>query len=230
MILYAITSRVLLAETEAERSERLVALAAKWAANGIDFVQLREGDLSDPDLGRLAADVVRASRGSGDHTKVLINADPKMAMQIALDSGACGVHLPGNLTRELLTETVAQIRHSWEPGDSPLISVSCHTVPDIRAARIAGANVALFAPVFEKVLPGTFPIPGTGLKALAAACGAGREGHTYPELPVLALGGVTFENASLCVAAGASGIAAIRLFLDGGLALVNARPAKKAEL
>ncbi len=222
MLLYAITSRVLLAETEAERSERLVALAAKWAANGIDFVQIREGDLSGADLGHLAADVVRASRRSGGHARVLINAHPKMAMQIALDSGADGVHLPGNLTRELLTETVARIRQSWKSGDSPLISVSCHTVPDIRAARMAGANVALFAPVFEKVLPGAFPIPGTGLTALAAACGAGREGHTYPELPVLALGGVTLENALQCVAAGASGIAAIRLFLDGGSSLVNA--------
>src|SRR5271170_2436463 len=106
MILYAITSRGLLGESEAERCERLVTLAAEWAANGVDFIQIREGDLSAAHLGRLAAEVVRAAHGGGGHTRVLINGDP----QIALDSGADGVHLPGGLTPEQLAGTVAKIR------------------------------------------------------------------------------------------------------------------------
>jgi thiamine-phosphate pyrophosphorylase len=229
MVLYAITSRVLLAESEAERSERLVTLAAEWAANGVDFIQVREGDLSAAHLGRLAAEVVRAAHGRGGHTRVLINAEPQIALQLGLDSGADGVHLPGGRTPEQLAGTVAKIRGGWkQTGDSPPISVSCHSVADVRAARIAGANLALFAPVFEKVLPGADAVACTGLDALAAASRAGREEAPYPELRVLALGGVRLDNAAQCVAAGAAGIAAIRLFLDGGSALVKGRLARQA--
>jgi thiamine-phosphate pyrophosphorylase len=34
------------------------------------------------------------------------------------------------------------------------------------------------------------------------------------KIPVLAIGGVTSENARACIAAGAAGVAAIRLFQD----------------
>jgi len=231
MILYAITSRVLLAGSEAECSERLVALAAAWAAHGVDFIQIREGDLSAADLLRVAAEVVRAAHGSGGDTKVLINADPQIALQIALDSGADGVHLPGGLAPEQLVGIVAKIRGGWKrAGASPPISVSCHSVADVRAARAAGVSLALFAPVFEKVLPGASAVPGAGLDALAAGCRAGREEAAYSDLPVLALGGVTLQNVAQCIAAGAAGIAAIRSFLDGGSALVNARLAERAGL
>jgi thiamine-phosphate pyrophosphorylase len=46
-----------------------------------------------------------------------------------------------------------------------------------------------------------------GIARLAEVCRA-------VSIPVLAIGGVTLENASSCFAAGASGIAAIRLFQD----------------
>jgi thiamine-phosphate pyrophosphorylase len=60
----------------------------------------------------------------------------------------------------------------------------------------------VFAPVFEKNdIPGATP---TGLTAL---CQASRE-----KIPVLALGGVTLENARACLKEGAAGIAGIRLF------------------
>jgi len=220
MLLCAITSRILLAETEDERAEKLVTLAAHWAAGGLDFIQIRERDLADSELLQLATRIVQAVRRSGNTTRVLVNSDPDKAAAIALQSGADGVHLPGGLDPGQLAAAITQIRRQWEfhqnPQDGPTITVSCHSVADILSARAAGATVALFAPVFEKALPGSTTLAGQGLESLAESCTAARQPAPQPALPVLALGGVTLENAAECVAAGAAGIAAIRLFLNSG--------------
>jgi thiamine-phosphate pyrophosphorylase len=217
MLLYAITSRALLGESEAERAEKLVAFAGDWAATGVDFIQIRESDLSTSDFTRLAGNIVRAVRAFASQTKVLINASQESAVAIALESGADGVHLPGGLNPGQLTAAIARIRETWKiyqkSAFPPPISVSCHSVADVQAARAAGATLALFAPVFEKALPGATTLEGQGLEALAEACRAARQPAPEPSLPVLALGGVTLENAVQCIDAGACGIAAIRLFL-----------------
>jgi thiamine-phosphate pyrophosphorylase len=113
-----------------------------------------------------------------------------------------------------------RIRRDWKAHhkaeDGPAISVSCHTVADILAARAANAALAPFAPVFEKTLPGSPALAGQGIKSLAEACSAARRPASQAGLPVLALGGVTLQNAAECAAAGAAGIAAIRLFMSSG--------------
>lgn len=72
-------------------------------------------------------------------------------------------------------------------------SMSCHTVAEVRKSQ---AEFVVFGPVFSKT--------AVGLGVLAEACKA--------RVPVFALGGVTWENAAECIAAGAAGIAGIRLF------------------
>ncbi len=217
MLLYAITSRILLADTEVERAEKLVALAAEWAEAGLDFIQIRERDLADTELLQLATRIVQAVRRSASPTSVLVNCSPASG-EVASQSGADGVHLPGGLAPKPLSAAVTQIRKGWESRRKstaiPIVSVSCHTVADILAARAAGASLALFAPVFEKALPGSPALTGQGLESLAKACRAARQPALQPALPVLALGGVNLENAAECVAVGAAGIAAIRLFLN----------------
>jgi thiamine-phosphate pyrophosphorylase len=88
-------------------------------------------------------------------------------------------------------------------GPSAEVSVACHDVADLQAARDQGASWALYSPIF--------PSPGKGqalgLEALALAC------RTARPMPVLALGGVDEANAVACLAAGAAGFAAIRAFL-----------------
>jgi thiamine-phosphate pyrophosphorylase len=218
MLLYAVTDRVLLAGREAEGPEnpilRLIATAGDWAANGVDFIQVREKDLSVADLTRLAAGIVRAVRQRGGSTKVLVNASPEDAAAVALAAGADGVHLRSGLNREQLAEAVRRTRRGF--AGNATVSVSCHSASEIRAARSAGATLALFGPVFEKALPGRRTLPGTGLEALAGACLTGGQPAPEPALPVLALGGVTLANADQCAAAGAAGVAAIRLFLQKG--------------
>ncbi len=81
------------------------------------------------------------------------------------------------------------------------IGASCHTQAEVARAAQAGADFAVFGPVFEKARARP-----TGLDALREVC--------QEKIPVLALGGVTLENAESCMQAGAAGIAAIRLFQD----------------
>jgi thiamine-phosphate pyrophosphorylase len=94
---------------------------------------------------------------------------------------------------------------------APVIGVSAHSVEAVGLAFSHGANFAVLAPIFEK--PGT-PVRGLGLEALREAC-AGFAAQD--EFAVLALGGVTLANAGACMAAGATGVAGIRLFQSGSI-------------
>jgi len=214
LLLYAITNRRQLAETEDERTRRLVELAESWVAYDIDFVQIREKDMTPTSLIRLAAEIIQAVKRVGASTRVLINVAPNIATAVVREAGADGVHLSGGLADGQLRAAIREIRDGL--GRSAPISVSCHSSADVVATRGAAASLALFAPVFEKVLPGSDASHGMGIEALSEACRVGRETGRELPIPVLALGGVTFENASQCVAAGAAGIAAIRLFQARG--------------
>jgi thiamine-phosphate pyrophosphorylase len=88
----------------------------------------------------------------------------------------------------------------------------------VARARDSAASLILFGPVFEKRI-GVKPIAaGAGLDLLRAACAAAAP------VPVLALGGITQANTAACLAAGAAGIAAIRLFLHEPVDLDSASP------
>jgi thiamine-phosphate pyrophosphorylase len=89
----------------------------------------------------------------------------------------------------------------------PIVSISCHSAKDVAQAADDGASFVVFAPVFEKK-----DATPAGLEGLRQACRAG--------IPVLALGGVTLENARSCLQAGASGIAGIRLFQENDIGTV----------
>jgi thiamine-phosphate pyrophosphorylase len=87
-----------------------------------------------------------------------------------------------------------------------LIGVSCHSPEAATSAASGGADYLFFGPIFATPSKSAFGAP-QGLAQLAKVCRA-------ISIPVLAIGGITLANASECLAAGASGIAAIRLFQD----------------
>jgi thiamine-phosphate pyrophosphorylase len=200
MLRYAITSRALYPGDETQQNAALLREASRWIAEGIDFIQLREKDLPAASLAALAREILQAIALAAGPTKLLLNSRP----DIAIATGAHGVHLtaaPGELTPIQVRSLYASASNS-----GPIISVSCHTLEDIHRAQGNRADAILFAPVFEKRIAGRPITSGQRIDRLRAACLAAAP------IPVYALGGVTLEDASACLNAGAAGIAGIRLF------------------
>jgi len=175
----------------------LIRQTAQWAADGIDYIQLREKNLRPADLAVLARSILEILHNTP--TKLLINSRP----DIAIATRSHGVHLtsaPGQLTPSQIRELYVIVKLP-----PPIISISCHSLAEITQARNQ-VDLILFAPVFQKSIAGQVITHGQGLEALHAVCLAANP------TPVYALGGVTPENASACLQAGAAGIAGIRLF------------------
>ena len=160
---------------------------------GVEYVLVREKAMEAGDLTLLVRDIAAAVRQAGTRVLVAERAD------VALAAGADGVHLSGRAD-ELTPEQVRRVM----PG--AVVSVSCHTVPEVRRAAEGGASLVLFAPIFGKVVDGMEVTVGVGLDKLREACFASGA------VPLLALGGVTEESAEPCVRAGAAGVAGIRMF------------------
>lgn len=202
-IRYAITDRTLSigglsSGNESHRSTALVRQAATLAAEGIDYLQLREKDLPPADLANLARTLLQTLRPTG--TKLLINA----RADIAVATAAHGVHLtssPGELTPRQVHDLYARANLP-----APIVTLSCHTLQDVVRHRLEPLTAILFGPVFEKSISGEHRAEGTGLALLQQACTAASP------IPVLALGGITPANLPACLQAGARGIAGIRLF------------------
>jgi thiamine-phosphate pyrophosphorylase len=164
------------------------------AAAGIDWIQIREKDLDARSLVELARFAVAETRAT--RTRVLIND----RLDIALAAGAAGVHLG---EKSLPLETVIDWRRSAVRSDF-MIGASCHSLGSAHAAELAGADYIFFGPVFATPSKAAFG-PPQGIERLREVCAA-------VKIPVLAIGGVSAENARECLGAGAAGIAAIRLF------------------
>ncbi|MFZ0298390.1 MAG: thiamine phosphate synthase [Candidatus Sulfotelmatobacter sp.] len=224
VLLYYITDRKAFPGDEPTRRRRLLDKIAEAASQQIDYIQLREKDLSTRDLEALAREAMQIigekRKLTTDHwplaTALLINS----RTDVALATAANGVHLPAN------DISPQEVRTAWQSKcgagapltssgqalardslPSPLIGVSCHSPQEVFDAAANQASFAVLAPVFEK--KDTQP---AGLEALTQACRA--------RIPVLALGGVTLQNAQSCLKAGAAGIAAIRLFQENDISKI----------
>ena len=203
-LLYYITDRRQFPGDAQEQERRLLEKIAECAAAGIDLIQLREKDLGARALEELAHKAMAAL--AGRRTRLLINA----RTDVALACGAHGVHLPAND----LAASDARAIFARAGVSEPLIGVSTHSAAEVASAEAHGADFAVFGPVFEKGGSAN----REGLEQLRQICH--RTEAAQPPMPVLALGGITLENARLCVEAGAAGIAAIRLFQENQVHVV----------
>ena len=181
---------------------------AEAVAGGVDWVQVRERELSDAALLELADGAQAAAREAAQRTgrpvRIVINRRSDVALAVDAD----GVHLgfdgiDASDARRLL-------------GEQALIGVSCHAPAEVAAAE--DASYAHLAPIFRP-LSKAATRPPLGLAALGEAGG---------ERPVLAQGGVTADNAGDCLTAGAAGVAVTGAILQAPDAGTAARQLRRA--
>jgi thiamine-phosphate pyrophosphorylase len=167
--------------------EQLRALSAALGVlpRGGALVQLRAKGLPARELLERAQHALGPCVRAGAPLLVNDRAD------VAYAVGAAGVHLPASGL------PVQEARFLLGPG--ALIGVSCHSSVEVAGASRAGADYALFSPIFA--VPGKGPPQGLAGLSLAVRAAP---------LPIFALGGVDASNALSCVEAGARGVACIR--------------------
>src|SRR5512143_1203147 len=158
---------------------------------GVGAVQVRERGLTTRALLELAIALRAATRAAG--AALLIND----RIDVALACDADGVHLPGH------SFAVEEARALL--GPQRLIGVSTHHPHEVAAAAAAGADFAVFGPIFATPSKAAYG-PPLGLDALPRARAAA-------PLPLFAIGGIEAGNADAVRARGADGVAVIRAVL-----------------
>jgi thiamine-phosphate pyrophosphorylase len=162
--------------------------------SGVELVQIREKQLGAKELAR----VVEACLERCQRVRLLVNT----RADVALACRAHGVHLSSGAPSAAAWRALAPAGF--------LLGVSTHSMEEVLRAESDGADFVVLSPVFP---PRSKDYSGSqlGIEQFGRICRA-------TALPVYALGGITWDNAGDCLAAGAAGVAGISLFHTSDLA------------
>jgi len=176
------------------RYEEIAGLCVRRA---VRMLQLREKNLSDRPLLKLAQRLAKITRGSD--TAFFVND----RVDIALLSRADGVHL-GQEDLEIAT---ARQLAGCLPSESPLrIGLSTHSPEEARLAMQCKPDYIGFGPIWDTITK-VRPDPVTGLAPL-------RQTLSNALCPVVAIGGIFPENLDEVLDAGARNVALVRYLME----------------
>ncbi|HZN07207.1 MAG TPA: thiamine phosphate synthase [Pyrinomonadaceae bacterium] len=169
------------------------------ADGGATFVQLREKNLP-------ALNFYREAKAAAEISGVRIIVNDRA--DVALAVKAVGVHLgqddlPPEAARTLL-------------GDEAIIGYSTHNIVQAQAAASLPVDYIAIGPIFRTTTKANAD-PEVGLNGLRAVRKA------IGDIPLVAIGGITPENAPAVIEAGADSVAVISGLLSGGRAAISAR-------
>jgi thiamine-phosphate pyrophosphorylase len=169
-------------------------LARAFLDGGATLIQLRAKQVSSAAFLHLADEAVLLA--GPYHANIIVND----RVDIALLSAAAGVHvgqddLPPNSARRLL-------------GDGAVVGLSTHTVAQVERALREPISYLAVGPVF-----GTRS-KETGYAAVGLEL-VGNAARLAGELPIVAIGGITLENAGSVIEVGATSVAVISDLLVG---------------
>lgn len=159
---------------------------------GASFVQLREKLLSPREFYREAEEALRVARERG--VRVIVND----RVDIALALGADGAHVGQD---DLAPEAARRVL-----GEEAIVGFSTHNIEQaMEAARLSVDYIAI-GPIFATSSKED-PDAVVGLDGLR------RVREAIKDLPLVAIGGITRENAREVLAAGADSVAVISALL-----------------
>ena len=158
---------------------------------GVRMIQLREKDLSAPELRKVAQKTLQLTQFYG--ARLLLNGDPELAAEIGADGVQLGVH----------SRQITEARQIL--GEQALIGYSAHSTLEAQDAAEQGADFITFSPVYHTASKAQYG-PPQGLQALSNIC-------QKSPIPVYALGGINIDRVGEVIAAGACGVALISAVL-----------------
>ncbi len=170
------------------RERSSLQIAADLLAAGVRLIQLRDKHAASGELFASAKPIASLVRKSGG--TFILNDRADVARVVECD----GVHvgqddLPVDPARALM-------------GPDKIIGFSTHDLDQVRQADNSSANYIAFGPVFATTSK-NHPDPVVGLDGLRAA-------RKLTRKPLVAIGGITLQNAHSVIEAGADSIAVIR--------------------
>ena len=152
---------------------------------GVKAIQVREKDLDDVALFKMAQPISALCKSY--HAHLFINT----RVQVAIDVGAAGVHLPD------VDVSIAKIKAQ---SDSDfLVGCSVHSVDTAKKRETECADFITYSPIYPTTSKKGYG-PAVGLESL-------KKLTEQVKLPVYALGGVTPAHIDECLQAGVSGMA-----------------------
>jgi thiamine-phosphate pyrophosphorylase len=154
---------------------------------GITMVQYREKELSTLRMIQEAAEILRLCRSAG--IPFIVNDRVDVALAVDAD----GVHvgqddLPASVARKLI-------------GKKKILGVSAGSTVEARRAAADGADYIGASPIFSTPTKPDAP-PPLGIEGL-------REMTRAVKIPVVAIGGISAQNAAAMMEAGAAGVAVV---------------------
>lgn len=174
---------------------RLSALVQAALDGGVPLVQYRNKPASSALRRSQAAELLRICRACG--ARLIINDD----LSLALSIGADGVHLGRD---DIPGDSLRAARDAL--GPDRILGVSCYNeISRAEAATAAGADYLAFGSIYAST---------TKPDAVVASLELLAEAKRRFCLPVVAIGGITLENAPRVLAAGADMLAVISDLFD----------------
>jgi thiamine-phosphate diphosphorylase len=187
--LTVVTDRI--APTRAPNPQELLdvmpSVVAVLSAEG-GAIQLRDKDATDEQMVLLGRKIMDMAEG----VPVIVNDRPQVAVEI----GAQGVHVGQN---DLLRTSASEVRAII--GSDMMLGISAATVDEALTAEKDGADYVGLGPIFPTRTK-TDAVPPVGTGRL-------REVRDAISLPIVAIGGITHQNAAEVIRAGADNIAVI---------------------